>query len=1266
MSQKITIVLFESFIAEKEQIEKQLAKLSSEVRLKVLHLDGLDIDNFVEKEADAVLINTVMLNADTLKIFKKLTKECSETTFLLVTDAENEDNTLEYCNKLDCDYILTDQLKRLPLWARQLLKHKKCISRTKKLLDKSRDSEAELQSILDAVPECIKLLDENCELMRINPAGMAILEVENEQELKEQPVVRFIEKSYRKNFEKHHKKALNGTCSKFEYRLTGQKGTERYLEANFSPLKDKEGHIFATLSVTRDITEQKIAESKLKQSEEKFRAIVENSYDAVGLYQPAEGFVYYSNKMNGILGFSDDEAIGFDYVHEEDKARFFRLLETARSNSRVAFKTEVRIRHRNGKITWTKFVFANHLDNKFVNAIVVNAHDITERIQSMQHIEDREKALRDVFSFAPVALLISRFVDGKILNANESVHHLVGVPYGALIGKYTTEFYYSKKNRERLKEMIAEDGKVDNLDVKIRHSSGEIIDILSSISIINYNNERVLLSSFINLTEKKRTELKLAISELTYKELFDKSPLGIITLSKEGVIDSVNEEVVRTSGYLKEDYLGRNILDLPYKMEILNFNKSELLREVLSGNFKIRFVESKITKRNGEFAYYDVRINYIPKIEKFILIVNDITAKKSMLEELHQSKTQLAAVASFNQILIDTIPLGIVSYNGITGACMSANPAICKIVGGSHEALMQTNFRELAMWRSSGLREIAETALRENKMYEIEFDGQSLFGSTVWLACRVIPFEQNGERHIMVFSEDISTRKEAEKELLKNQKLFKEISNAIPGVVYQSVMDREGRIQFTYINDGVGRIWDTKITPEEIYRDSSLAYEIIHPDDIRKMVESIPRDFDAPWAYEYRIITGSGAVRWMKSSANCRLQDDGSILRNGFIMDITDLKSYQEKILTREKQLREISASIPGAVYQFNVTGSTYRRYNYISKGIYTLCGITDEEIYENSATLLAQVHEDDREAVSAATTAVFKDLGTLLIVFRMINHQSGEVKWIRSHAIASKISFETVQLNGTLIDITEQVQSEKQKEQLLEDLNKKYNELMQFNYIVSHNLRAPVANIIGLADLLSKENNPVEREQIMEFLVSASNELDVTIRDLNLVLSARSSINEKYERVNLFELIDSIKNSLGLPLISQEDFIKLYIDEDAKTLFTIKAYFQSVLFNLINNAIKYKSSSRKLEIKIRAHVCNSVLTIEVQDNGIGMDMEKVGKKLFGLYQRFNYQTDGKGLGLFMVRTQLDTLGGTISVASQVNVGTTFTIQLKMPKIKVE
>ena len=147
-------------------------------------------------------------------------------------------------------------------------------------------------------------------------------------------------------------------------------------------------------------------------------------------------------------------------------------------------------------------------------------------------------------------------------------------------------------------------------------------------------------------------------------------------------------------------------------------------------------------------------------------------------------------------------------------------------------------------------------------------------------------------------------------------------------------------------------------------------------------------------------------------------------------------------------------------------------------------------------------------------------------------------------------------------------------------------------------------------------------------------------------------------EDVSFVAVIDNVLKQLSISVDDNDVKVNYEFGKAPIVSFTT-AYLDSVLLNLFTNSIKYKSNKRKLKIDISSDISNDFVILKFKDNGIGIDTEKYKDKLFKLYQRFHDNPDGKGLGLYLIKSQIETLGGTIAIESQVEKGTTFTMKFK-------
>jgi signal transduction histidine kinase len=251
-----------------------------------------------------------------------------------------------------------------------------------------------------------------------------------------------------------------------------------------------------------------------------------------------------------------------------------------------------------------------------------------------------------------------------------------------------------------------------------------------------------------------------------------------------------------------------------------------------------------------------------------------------------------------------------------------------------------------------------------------------------------------------------------------------------------------------------------------------------------------------------------------------------------------------------------------------------------------------------------------------------------------------------------------TIGLCCSATNITTSKAAELERNRISNDLVHRNKDLEQFAYIVSHNLRAPLANIISLSRMLRQDDLPSnEKAESEEFLFQSITKLDEIVNDLNQILQVRRDISETKEKVIFLELVNDVVTGFR-QLIAQEHISVITDFAGAEYVRTIKSYLYSIFYNLISNSIKYRQPEIPLIIEVRSRKHGKKIDITFKDNARGIDLSAKGEEVFGLYKRFHTDTEGKGLGLYMVKTQVEALGGTISVSSQPNIGTTFSVEL--------
>jgi PAS domain S-box-containing protein len=437
---------------------------------------------------------------------------------------------------------------------------------------------------------------------------------------------------------------------------------------------------------------------------------------------------------------------------------------------------------------------------------------------------------------------------------------------------------------------------------------------------------------------------------------------------------------------------------------------------------------------------------------------------------------------------------------------------------------------------------------------------------------------------------------------------------------------------------------------------------VIHKDDhaLIDMSRASTDMNNREYSVEYRIILNDGSERIVSElgEISFNLITGEKTKLSGTIQDITEKKLAAELLSTSEANLRSIFENTE-TIYvlldtDLNVVSFNQRAAHFA------------ENHFEKRLTILKPaVSYFSDEMQTAVAKSLKKALDGNNLNFEVSFKDAKAItKWYNAH-------FHPVWSQDKLVigvimsfrEITERKRAELQEKKITEDLIKRNKDLEQFAYIISHNLRAPVANIMGISQILSDPQiDDTERINFMEGLNDSIKKLDTVIIDLNRILQMKNEVNEVKETVNLPELVNDIKLSLSGQELNSMYSISTNFSA-ANHMVTLRSYLYSIFYNLISNSLKYKQPGVIPAINISSQIRDCKLILQFADNGLGIDLEKNGKQLFGLYKRFHqHAAEGKGVGLFMVKTQVETLGGSISVQSQVNVGTDFLIEFDLPE----
>ncbi|MDE3237129.1 MAG: PAS domain S-box protein [Bacteroidota bacterium] len=463
-------------------------------------------------------------------------------------------------------------------------------------------------------------------------------------------------------------------------------GTPVEVEISRTMLPDRSGAI----AILRDITERKQAEKKLRKSEETLRALVENISDAIIFINEDFTTVYRSPSVAKVIGYSLEEmerkALN-DLIYAEDTASFFSFLKQSMQLPGTPINGQFRLLHKNGNIIWVEGTAVNLIDNKDINACVINYRDITER----KKLEEEQLLLASIVDSSNEAI-ISKTPEGIVTSWNKSAERILGYTAEEMIGKSIRLIIPEALSAEEdhILQTIRAGKHIDRLITKRINKQGNYIDVSLNISPIKdvFGNIIGVSKILFDITDKLRAEERIKKSEENYRRLFELSPASMWLIDETTKnFEQVNSAALSKYGYSMDEFLHMKFDDILFEKKTGNANdRKDFFKEQGRGS---SFTETVVHKtKSGERVV--VIMSSIPVIideqNKMLMISLDITERVELEQrlaiatikaqederyeigaELHDNVCQLLATAMMYLSMLKTVllPEGETHYHEI-------------------------------------------------------------------------------------------------------------------------------------------------------------------------------------------------------------------------------------------------------------------------------------------------------------------------------------------------------------------------------------------------------------------------------------------------------------------------------------------------------------------------------------------------------------------------------------------------------------------------
>ena len=401
---------------------------------------------------------------------------------------------------------------------------------------------------------------------------------------------------------------------------------------------------------------------------------------------------------------------------------------------------------------------------------------------------------------------------------------------------------------------------------------------------------------------------------------------------------------------------------------------------------------------------------------------------------------------------------------------------------------------------------------------------------------------------------------------------------------------------------------------------------------------------------ELLLITAKGNEKWVRTIGHSKLEDGVCIAVRGVFQDITKKTVAAKKTAIKEKEFRSMFENSLTGMAIVSLTGKWLN----VNNSTCNILGYTKEDFldlgYEDFT------HPEDKNIAKKEVKLMLSGKIDHFRIEKRYIHKNGTIIYsILSVTIVRDTNGLPQHFISNIIDVSDIKTAKNDITELLTISSKQNDRLLNFAHIVSHNLRSHGSNLDMLLQLKKDDSPEVMNDEYFPLYEKAVDNLNETINNLNEVAIHNSLSNDDLQSLNLLQFTNNAISNINALILSNEADINVIIDEKI-TVKGIPAYIDSIIINFLTNAIKYKRLDINPKITLEAEQNDDAIILSITDNGQGINLEKHGDRLFGMYNVFHKHKDSRGLGLFIVKNQIEAIGGKVEVDSTVGKGTNFKI----------
>jgi len=773
------------------------------------------------------------------------------------------------------------------------------------------------------------------------------------------------------------------------------------------------------------------------------------------------------------------------------------------------------------------------------------------------------------------------------------------------------------------------------------------------------------------LTDKQKRALSLLAHEVTsliverrqkeelrnFEKLFILSNDLVFIGGIDGYFKKINPAFTKIFGWDQEYLLNTSSFEFYHPDDIENTAK-ELLK-LSQGHQTVNFLQ-RFKAKDGSYKTIQWTSSPEPATGNIYGIGRDVTEEILKERQLAISEEKLRVFFENSQ--------GLMCTHDLEGNFISVNDAGTSMLGYTVDEVKTLSLFDIVPenrhdFLRKYLAEIKDKGKSQGQMVTRHKNGSK----RIWLYSNTLQTDIDSEPYVIGNAVDITERHYLEQNLLRTSQMLERTNQVarVGGWEYDVLKNKCSWTSVTKEIHGVPPDYEPTIqTSANFYKEGENRDTVIRAFN-RLLSEGIAYD------EELLIINAAGEEVWVRTIGNPEFEQ-GQVVRvygtfqdinahkiaslalkrsfetqerlNQALLEHIELIEEQDKTIEKIQEFKFLADSIPQVVWTSRADGGL----DYINRHWMEYTGLTfeDTEKYGWAPAL----HPDDIEMDQQKWQESLRTGKPYEVEVRFKRMSDGVYRWHLGSARAMKDDRGKItKWFGSCTDIDEY------KRAL--DLESKVSQFEDFNRIVAHNLRGPAGSIQMILEMLTDADTEAEKEEFIGMLKLSSATLIETLNELMKVLEVRNNKDMAYDICNFNSVVTGIEAMLKGQIVAKKAVIKT--DFSIETMEFPKMYLESIFYNMISNSLKYSKPNVPPEILITSAANHDKITLTFSDNGLGIDMARHGNEIFKLNKTFHSGFDSKGVGLFMTKTQIETFGGNISVQSQPNVGTTFTIEFK-------